>query len=119
MFNSRLETTNDYKKLKANPELYTWGKILRWHEIGGTEDKFEYSIVEYHPWKRNGCTILTGQVDTEKVEFSCYSNEIPLNESTNTLDGALLVCLSRKYDGHNTHLPHYIMRMFQTKEVDY
>lgn len=46
---------------------FTWGKAL---------DHFSYDfdgqvleVVKFHPWKRDGCTVLSGKPDESKIQF--------------------------------------------------
>lgn len=61
----------------------------------------EYQFVEYE-------TKVDGKL---KIYFAIYINFKRTNNSTYTLDQALITALSIKYDGYNTHAPIYITKM--------
>lgn len=76
---------------------FTWGQVL---------DKFEYDfdgevmqVTKYHPWKREDCTVLTGQPNLEVVEYHCEE----LHESATSLQYLLLAWMAYKNLGLNQH----------------
>jgi hypothetical protein len=103
-----MERTTDLKKLKqGNGHNFVWGYVLRIHEIG------EYTIVEYHPWKRNGSSILTGEMDPNEIEYSCYLNSKSIGVSAQNMDEALVICIAYKHDGANSQAAYYFMKMIK------
>jgi hypothetical protein len=76
---------------------FTWGAVL---------DVFDYDfdgevmkVTKYHPWKRQGCTVLSGQPNTEVVEYHCEE----LHVSAESLQYLLLEWLAYKNLGLNQH----------------
>jgi phosphoglycerate-specific signal transduction histidine kinase len=61
----------------------------------------EYQIIEYE-------TKIDGKI---QKYFSVYINFKNTNNSTYTLEQALITALSIKYDGYNTRAPIYIIKM--------
>lgn len=82
--------TTDLAVLRKKPHLYTWGTILRFHEIGS------YVIIEHensqHP-KSNA------PARAEKL-FAAYLLGKDLGRSSTTLAGALLICIAQHYGPH-------------------
>jgi hypothetical protein len=98
----------DLSRLKhGNGHNFVWGYVLRIHEIG------EYSIVEYHPWKREGSSIITGEMDPNETEYSCYVNSKSISMSTLTLDAALTTCIGYKHEGANSQAAYYFLKMIK------
>lgn len=64
---------------------YTWGIIKEIHDIG------QYSIVEYKPRP-------IGSGTPKEVGFGCYVDGKCLNTSSNTLEGALIICIAHGKD---------------------
>lgn len=96
--------TTDLKDLK-NGAPYTWGELVSIHECG------QYSIVEFHPWKRDKFTVLTGNQNVDERNFSPYIDDKNCNRSYDSLDAALVGAICLKHDGINTRADGYIMRM--------
>jgi len=66
----------------------------------------EYQIIEYET-----------KVDGKKqIYFSIYINFKNANNSTYTLDEAIIAALSIKYDGYNTSAPVYIAKMLGVED---
>ena len=104
-----LHTTTNLKEVINNPSRFTWGEVLKIHSIG------EYDIIEFHPHKFvNG--FGTGEIDYDTKEYSCYINSKSLSESATSLDRALAICISRKYEGLNHHGAYYFMKMIGATE---
>jgi hypothetical protein len=100
-----MESTTDLKVLVGQivthqPVLFTWGEFISLHEVG------EYSIIEYHPWKQKGASLLTGQ-PSEEISFHPYINGRSLSHSFKSLDEALVFCIAYKFDGCNTRANQY------------
>ena len=85
---------------------YPWGRIVRIHYVG------EYQIIESKPWKRDGCTVLSNQVDEfADHEFHPYLNETDAHESYESLDAALAGIIAYKHEGCNHRANRYFMKM--------
>jgi hypothetical protein len=104
-----MERTCDLNEIK-NGALYCCGRVIKIHEID------QYSIVEYHPWKVNGCTILTGKANTEELNFMPYINGKEINHSFCSLDSALVGVIAYKYEGGNHRADQYFMKMIKGEE---
>jgi hypothetical protein len=90
------------------PSTFTWGKIEKIHEIS------YYAIIEYHPWKANGCLLLIGQPNLLELEYSIYVNGKPLSRSTDSLDSALAYAIAFKQGhDHNSQAAEYFMKMIK------
>jgi len=99
-----MDRTTDLGKLK-NGKPFTWGEIVAIHEIGNL------SVVEYHPWKKDGVTICTGDADMESLQFHGYIDGKSVSESWNTLDRALVGLICQKHDGYSSRAAYYIFKM--------
>ena len=102
------EMKTELEKVKSGSYKFPWGRVLQVYEIS------EYGIVEYNPRKVVGCT-LTDALDMDKKEYSCYIDGKSISMSANSLDAALLICISYKHDGVNTRAPEYMIRMLGIK----
>lgn len=74
---------------------FTWGKVL---------DRFQYDfdgevmdVVKFHPWQQNGCTVLRGQADTDKVAYHCEE----LHQSSNNVMELVIAWMAHKKLGNN------------------
>ena len=80
---------------RATIHPFTWGKVISEHEIG------PYQIVEYHPYKSGGNPVdergrrLPREVEAHTL-FHVYYDGQDSNQSTNTLERAMLVAISCK-----------------------
>ena len=76
---------------------FSWGKVISrsTYDFDGTV----MNVVKYHPWKLDGCTILTGQPDETKIEFSCEE----INESCENLYYLIISFIAFKNLGLNQH----------------
>lgn len=89
---------------------FAWGKVI---------DNFEYdfdgqvlTITKYHPWKRDGCTVLTGVENTEEIKYHCEE----LRESSNSLLHLVIAWIAFKNLGLNQHqLVYGICRALEIK----
>lgn len=85
---------------RATIHPFTWGKVISEHEIG------PYQIVEYHPYKSGGTPVdergrrLPREVEAHTL-FHVYYDGQDSNQSTNTLEGAMLVAISCKTLGRH------------------
>ena len=90
--------TTDLEVIRKRPHLYTWGEVIKIHEIG------EYAVVES---KRE-----------DEIHFSSYVDGICCGCSSDTLDGAILNCFSYKYEGLNSQFPYYAYHMLRMGEKE-
>jgi len=74
---------------------FSWGRVL---------DKFDYDfdgdvmeVTKFHPWKSDGCTVLTGNHDEALICYHCEE----LSESADSLQYLLLSWISHKNLGLN------------------
>lgn len=74
-----MERTTDLEVIRKHKGSFTWGPILGIHDIG------PYTIVEFEPRTRGG------------VSFHVYVDGKCTNNSTATLEGALLLAMARKH----------------------
>jgi len=86
-------------------EKFTWGIVIEELTIR------QYTIVEYHPWKRDSCTILTGKPDFEKKCYSTYLNGKDTCIEYDSLQSALVGLIAQEADGPNTKADLYFMKM--------
>jgi len=63
---------------------FAWGIVIE------TLNLRQYTIIEYHPWKRDGVTILTGKPDFEKKCYSIFLNGKDTCTSYDSLQAALI-----------------------------
>lgn len=72
-----MDTTTDLEIIRNHPRRFTWGKIVKIHNIG------PYTIVEYT------------DKSTKAYHFHIYVDGKCTGTSTLTLDGALLSAIGR------------------------
>lgn len=82
----------------ASIENFTWGKVLKVHEIG------EYKIVEYDEYEHTHTKVLTGC-----IRFHAFLGERDLRRCSHTLDEAIILAIASKYE-EDRAVP-YIMKM--------
>jgi len=82
-----------------NLENFTWGRVVRLHVVG------EYEIVEY----------IAEHVEETKdrTQFHVYVDGRDTNTSAASLDEALAIAISYKYEGPNGRAARYFMRMLR------
>lgn len=102
MFNKA--KTTDLTQLKTGV-AFTWGESIKMHEIG------PYAILEFHPWKRNGSTVLSGEPATEKTNFHAWVDGQDTAHGFESLDAALAGCIAYKHEGSNHRADSYFMKM--------
>lgn len=103
-------STCELKVIRAHPNRFCWGQIVAWHEAG------PYLIVEYHPWKVDGCTVLTGMPNLEKTQFKPYADGTEVHSSWNTLEAALVHAMAYKHDNDSTGMSvQYVLRLLNIK----
>jgi hypothetical protein len=72
-------------------ERFVWGKIVEEWEIG------LYHIAKYQPFKTSGCQVD----DTKPPAYHVWVDGQDTNESTNTLEGAMLLAIANKTMGRH------------------
>lgn len=78
---------------KQDPNKYWLGPITKIHEIG------EYAFVEYN------------DAEDGEQRYSIFVNGENTNNSTNSLDHAMVLAIAYKHDGCNTRADSYFMKM--------
>jgi hypothetical protein len=92
---------------------FVWGEPTQWHKIG------PYTILEFHPWKTKGHTIITGEPDTREKEFHGWIDGKDNHESWPTLETAIIGLIATKYTGiNNAGLGYRVCRMFEAPPYD-
>ncbi len=71
-------------------DKFTWGRVMCHYEYDF--DGQVMRVVKYHPWKCDGCNVLTGQPDLESVQFSCKE----LHQSCDSLQYLLISWMAYK-----------------------
>lgn len=71
---------------------FTWGRVIDYHQIKSGGKLWE--IVEFHPRKREGCTI-TQHMDESKIEFHVED----LREGFYTIESAIAAILMKSREG--------------------
>lgn len=74
---------------------FVWGKVL---------DRFTYDfdgivmeVVKFHPWKVDGCTVLSGKADEALTRYHCEE----LGESSDSIQYLLLSWIAHRNLGLN------------------
>ena len=78
--------TTDYEKVKARPRLFTWGKVVAWHEVG------RYQILEYkgREYKNHS---PTGALE-EHSSFHIYVDKKSTSHGAVSLESALVYAMA-------------------------
>lgn len=79
--------TTALEVLRVNPELFTWGKIVRFHDIG------RYTFVEYLGLIYEKGRVVEG-AHMEEAWFSVYVDGKTALNSASSLDSALLFAVA-------------------------
>lgn len=103
-------TTTDLDAVLANPASFWLGEVITDYEVG------PYQIIEYYQWKRDGCRVLTGQVDYDSRFYSGYFNGKGIGRSWSTLDAALAGLIAYRQEGPNSRAGEYFIRMLKGAE---
>jgi hypothetical protein len=69
-------------------------------------------ILSYHPWKVENNRLLSGQPD-ETVLFHGWVDIEDTSHSWETLDAAIVGCISYRVEGPNGKAGEYFMRMLK------
>lgn len=101
--------TLPYKGSNYGPDdrKFPWGAIVTIHRIG------EYQIVEFLRDYSHTSSSDMDRLHREhgKPAFHSYINNVDTGNSADTLDDALIICISIKHEGANTRAPSYFRRM--------
>lgn len=108
---ARKEGTTDLDAIR-NGAQFTWGTAIHLHEVG------PYSILEFHPWKRDGVSIVTGDPDTSKTQFHSWVDGKNTSHSYASLDAALAGCIAHRYEGSMHQADYYFMKMLVTDKSE-
>lgn len=71
------------------------GKPIQSYEFCFEDGTIE--IVKYHPWKTDGCTLLTGEPDTEHVMYSLDE----ISQASDSMERLLIAYIAFKRLGLN------------------
>jgi len=97
--------TTELIELKNHMARFTWGKITEFFSIG------DYDFAAYHPWKRDDCTVLTGKVDYDTVNYHIWIDGEDASISCSTLEEAMVCAIARKLHGINSQAGYFFMKM--------
>lgn len=103
--------TTELRLIRNQPQRFVWGEVADIHDIG------PYTILAYHPWKREGNTILTRSADHDQLWFSGYIDDRSTHESWTTLDAALAGLIAYRHTGGSL-AGEFFMRMIRTDKGD-
>jgi hypothetical protein len=82
-------------KKQVGGKDFPWGEVIKIFDFDF--DGKHVTIIKYHPWMRNGCTLLTGNPNPEETSFS-----VPvMSHSFASMDEALQSWLVFSHLGHN------------------
>lgn len=102
--------TTDLEKITFGTHSnFTWGEAIKRHDLG------IYSLIEYHPHEYDG-NYLTGKIDYNNTEYSCYVEGHNIGRSAGSLEYAIALCLAYKADGINSSAAMYFIRMIGLEE---
>ena len=87
-------TTKEMTEHEMRENTRWLGRFVAFHSIG------PYAFVEYHPRKRDGCTV-TKAIDTEITNFSAFVHGQSTHESFENLDSALAGAIAYRQEGAN------------------
>lgn len=90
---SKRVSTNILSTLRSQPENYSWGEIVKIHDVGK-----HYSIVEYVDADHSTC-------------FHAYVDDKPVSSHTSTFDDALIEAIAhRNLDKDSSNEAWYMAR---------
>lgn len=96
-----MQGTTDLNQLKNNSTIeFTWGKILKFHEIG------PYTIGEYLEWKIKNNHIYIGEV-SDTVAFHIWVDRRDTRRVCSTLEEALATAITYRFEGPNSQAAAY------------
>jgi len=101
----------DIEEIKKE-RSFVWGEMIAWHELG------PYTLVEYHPWKRKGCSVLRG-IPSEEIAFYGWIDSKSSGESWPTLETGIAGLIGKKYAGlNNGGVGYYFCKMIDAPPYD-
>ena len=74
---------------------FSWGRVIA--QFDYDFDGSTMKVVKFHPWKTEGCTVLTGNPDETLTYYHCEE----LHESSDSLQYMLLSWIAHKNLGLN------------------
>lgn len=74
---------------------FNWGRVIAVFDYDFDGSVME--VVKFHPWKRDGCTVLSGSPDDGITQYHCEE----LHESSDSLQYLLLSWIAYKNLGLN------------------
>jgi len=104
MRDTKKRTTTNLEELEADPRRFIWGEPVRWRTHG------PYAVLEFHPWKRDGSSIKTGEPDESKTDFHLWVDRKSTSESFGSLDAALAGGIAYRAEGANHAADRYFIR---------
>ncbi len=81
------DKTTDLPALRKGAR-FTWGEIVKIHDVG------RYTLVEYIMRPLGNASL---PIEAKAPSFSCYVDGVEQSVSSTTLEGALLLCMSRAH----------------------
>ena len=91
---------------------FVWGEPIRWHQVG------PYTLLEFHPWRADGCTLLHG-CPSERVSFHGWVDGEDAHESWPTLETCIAGLIGLKYAGNNNGgVGYYFCKMVEAPPYD-
>lgn len=102
-----MKKTTDLSTIRAQPNLYTWGQIIRIHDLG------KYAFVQ-HYWN------YVDNKDSKESSFSIYIDEKDIGRSCSSLESAMITAVSfSKLKEPNTAgwMASAAMKLFEPEKV--
>ena len=100
-----MDRTTDLNIIQQHRELFTWGGVIAFHDVG------PYTIVEYYPWVVEGVAVRTGTPDYDRRSYHGYICGKSTSRSWPTLDAALAGLVAYRQEGPNSRAATYFIRM--------
>ena len=82
------ESTTDLKIIRQKPLRFTWGPVVKIHDVG-----LHYTIVQYRD-----------DLNQERVHYHIYVDGLDQRVSTRTFEGALLIAIGRRNLSENSDM---------------
>ena len=105
-----MERTTNLAKLK-NGATFTWGKVVQFFNIG------PYTILQYNPWKAEGCEIFVDE-PSDEFEYHVWIDEKDTSRGYHSLESAIVGAIAYKYDGTNSQAGEFFERMVGLKSCN-
>jgi hypothetical protein len=96
-------STTDLKTIRTRPNLYTWGTVIKIHDIGE-----HYTLVE-------STELFQGGVERR---FHVYVDSVDTNLCSSSFDRALLFAISQKTLGLNDEATSMAVAAMRIFEID-